>query len=56
MSSLYVLGGKDDGYNYRDEILELVGSEWRLVATMQNARGDHAVAVINVEEFWNFCK
>ena len=51
VSSLYFVGGSD-GSNYRDEILELVGSEWRQIATMQIARDVHAVTVINVEEYW----
>ena len=55
-SSLYFVGGIDDGYNYRDEILELVNNEWRQVATMQNARDSHGVTVINVHDYLMFCK
>ena len=55
--NLYFVGGYgyDEDYD-SDEILELVGSEWKQVATMKNARSDHAVAVINVEDYWSFCK
>ena len=54
-SSLYFVGGWDYGDNYRDEIMELVDGHWRQVATMRNARFMHAVSVINVEDYWNFC-
>ena len=55
VSSLYFVGGSD-GFNDRDEILELVGGEWRQVATMKIARSSHALAVINLMEYWSFCK
>ena len=48
--------GGDDGRIYRNEILELVENEWRQVATMKMARDRHAVTIINVEDYWMFCK
>ena len=53
-SSLYFVGGYGGGY--RDEILQLVDNEWRNVTTMQTARYDHGVTVINIEEYWPFCQ
>ena len=53
--SLYFVGGRDEEYNSHDEILELVDVRWKQVASMQNARNAHAVAVINIEEYWGFC-
>ena len=52
---IFLLGGRD-GDNYRDEILELMDGEWRQVATMKMARISHAVTIINVEDYWIFCK
>ena len=48
------LGG---GYEYTvsDEILELVDGEWRQVATMQSARYAHAVTVINLDLYIDYC-
>ena len=54
-SSLYFVGGWD-GDNYRDEILELIDNEWRQVATMKNARYSYRVIVINIQDYWKFCK
>ena len=48
--------GGDDEISYRDQILELVNNEWRQVATMKMARDRHAVTIINVEDYWMFCK
>ena len=48
------VGGWDG--NYYDEILELVDGDWRQVATMQSARDSHAVSVINVVDYWQYCK
>ena len=44
-----------DGDNERDEILELVEGDWRQVTTMQTARYRHAVSVIKVDDYWQYC-
>ena len=49
------VGGEDDEYNRRDEILELVDGDWRAVATMQTARSGHAVTVINIDHYIDYC-
>ena len=44
-----------DGDNAHDEILELEDGEWRQVATMQTARDVHAVTVINLDHYIDYC-
>lgn len=57
ISRIYcVLGGGWDGINNRDEILAFEGGVWTEVARMQNRRSMHAVSVINIDEYWMFCK
>ena len=55
VSSLYFVGGRE-GDIRRDEILQLVDNEWKQVATMKNARNKHGVTVINVQDYWKFCR
>ena len=47
------VGGQDDGRNRRDEILELVDSDWTAVATMQMGRDGHEISAI---DYSSFCK
>lgn len=36
---------------YRDDILELVDDKWITVSTMRNRRSQHAVAIVNVDDY-----
>ena len=54
MYYLLVTGGKDEA-NDHDDILELIDSEWRQVASLENARAATAVSVVNVEDYWKYC-
>ena len=52
VKSVFVGGGHRD----RDEIWELVDGTWRQVATMLTARYDHAVSVIELADYWQYCR
>ena len=36
--------------------MELVDGKWILVAKTQSATWYQAISVINIEDYWNFCK
>ena len=49
-------GAVDDNNSDRNEILELKDGSWIQVAAMIHARAEHAVSIINVENYLMFCK
>jgi len=51
---LYMTGGHD-GDNKRDEILQWTGLGWEEVGKMKEARANHAVSTIRLDEIKDFC-
>ena len=51
----YLLGGEDGDRHRRKEIYELVDGTWTQVNMMQEWRDYHAVSVVNVDKYLQFC-
>ena len=50
-------GGKDSGDNYHDDILlfNITRQTWTQVGILQQARGFHAMSVVNNQEIDAYC-
>lgn len=53
---IYISGGRDDENTIRDEIYSWLGDDWVLVGKMNNARWNHAISTLKLEdEAMQFC-
>ena len=50
-----LIGGKDAGKKYRDEILAWEGDMWVEAGRMKEGRASHAMTIINQEEVSAYC-